>query len=151
MTPINGAAPLAKTLLRVTHEAAVPTADLVGVDLVNMPQFGRQLQIVGPRLRERLFSVEEREFCGQDTQRLASTLAGKEAVAKVLGTGFRAGVRWTDIEVLREPTGRPYARLSGGARRRASELHLKKVTLSLCHEAPFALAVAAGISAKARP
>ena len=114
---------------------------------MNIPDFDRQLRLVGARLHERLFSIEERDFCGQDTQRLASTLAGKEAVAKALGTGFRGGVRCSDIEILREPTGRPYARLSGGAQRRASELGLRTLTVSLCHEAPFAVAVAAGISA----
>jgi holo-[acyl-carrier protein] synthase len=116
-----------------------------------MADFDRQLRVVGERLYERLFTTEERDFCGQDTERLASTLAGKEAVAKVLGTGFRAGVRFRDIEILRQPTGRPYARLSGGAQRRASELGLRSLSVSLCHEAPLAVAVAAGISTGTAP
>jgi holo-[acyl-carrier protein] synthase len=149
MSPTDQLTPLTGAVWRATREVVGPAHDLLGVDLVNMPDFDRQLRVVGTRLRERIFSIEERNFCGQDTQRLASTLAGKEAVAKVLGTGFRAGVRWTDVEILREPTGRPYTRLSGGAQRRARELGLQKLAISLCHEAPFAVAVAAGISAEA--
>ena len=137
---------LKEAIWRTTAEAVVPTHDLLGVDLVNLTDFERQLSLAGMRLRERLFSVDERDFCGEDTQRLASTLAGKEAVAKVLGTGFRDGVRFRGIEILREPTGRPYAKLSGGAQRRANDLGLRGLTVSLCHEPPFAVAVAAGIS-----
>jgi holo-[acyl-carrier protein] synthase len=149
MSPIDTPTSLTGAVWSATCDVMGPAHDLLGVDLVNMPDFDRQLRVVGTRLRERMFTIEERDFCGQDTQRLASTLAGKEAVAKVLGTGFRSGVRWTDVEILREPTGRPYTRLSGGAQRRASELGLRKLAISLCHEPPFAVAVAAGISAEA--
>src|SRR5438270_3115114 len=137
MSPIDRRPSLTEVVQRAAEDVVRPGHDHVGVDVVNMPEFDRQLRVAGDRLRGRLFSIEERDFCGNDTMRLASTLAGKEAVAKLLGTGFRAGVRWRDIEILREPTGRPYARLSGGARRRAGELELRKLSISLCHEAPF--------------
>lgn len=149
MSPGPEARAVTGAVRRAASEAAGPGVDLVGVDVVSIPDLDRQLGVAGARLRERLFSVAEREFCGHDTQRLASTLAGKEAVAKVLGTGFRSGVRFRDIEILREPAGRPYARLSGGAQRRAGELGLRALTVSLCHEAPFAVAVAAGITLQA--
>lgn len=148
MNGMGGSASLASALLRLTETVASSRDQHLGVDVVNIADFQRHLGLARGRLRARLFTLEEGEFCGQDAERLASTLAGKEAVAKVLGTGFRAGVRWLDVEVLREPTGRPYARLSGGAQRRARELKLQSVSISLCHEAPFAIAVAAGISAE---
>lgn len=146
MSPSNNTTPLRAAVWRAAREVVGPGNDLLGIDMVNMADFDRQLRVVGERLYERLFTTEERDFCGHDTGRLASTLAGKEAVAKVLGTGFRAGVRFRDIEILRQPAGRPYARLSGGAQRRASELGLRNLSVSLCHEAPLAVAVAAGVS-----
>jgi holo-[acyl-carrier protein] synthase len=149
MSQIEKSTAIAAAVLRATREVVDLGHDLLGVDMVNMPDFDRQLRVVGPRLGERMFSAEERDFCEGDIERLATTLAGKEAVAKVLGTGFRAGVRFHDIQILREPAGRPYARLSGGAQRRASELGLRDVAISLCHETPFAVAVAAGVSGEA--
>jgi holo-[acyl-carrier protein] synthase len=137
---------LPDTVRRATREAVAPGHSLVGVDLVNMLDFERQLRLAGVRLRARLFSAQERDFCGADIQRLASTLAGKEAVAKVLGTGFRGGVRFRDIQILRTPTGRPYAKLTGGAQQRADAIGLHKLAVSLCHEPPFAVAVAMGTS-----
>ena len=151
MSPSDDTNPLRSAVWRAAQDVIEPGNDLLGIDMVNMADFDRQLRVVGERLNERLFTAEERGFCGHDTERLASTLAGKEAVAKVLGTGFRAGVHFQDIEILRQPAGRPYARLSGGAQRRARELGLRKLSVSLCHEAPFAVAVAAGLSTAATP
>jgi holo-[acyl-carrier protein] synthase len=149
MSPTDEPTVLTAVVRRAARAIVEPEHDLLGIDLVNIPDFERQLQLTGDRLQDRLFSAAERDFCGRETRRLASTLAGKEAVAKVLGTGFRAGVCFRDIEILREPTGRPYARLSGGAQRRARELGLHKLAISLCHEAPFAVAIAAGMATEA--
>lgn len=128
---------------------AVAPGVRVGVDVVDMEVLGRQLRLAGDRLAARLFTASERDFCAGDADRLASTLAGKEAVAKVLGTGLRAGVEWTDIEVLREPAGRPYVCLTGRARARAVQLGLRDVSVTLCHEGTIAVALACGVPCEA--
>lgn len=137
------------TVERRIHEMAKSSipwgAVQVGVDLVDITQLERQLAAAGDRLARRWFTASERTFCGGDVDRLASTLAGKEAVAKVLRTGFRTGVRWTQIEIEREPDGSPVVVLHDVARRRAELLGLTGVAISLCHEGNLAVAVASAL------
>jgi holo-[acyl-carrier protein] synthase len=123
----------------------LPGTAHVGVDLVEIQMLTRLLQAGGARLSARWFTPAETAFCAGEHDRLAATLAGKEATAKLLGTGFRAGVRWTDIEVLRHSDGAPYVVLRGGAHRRAQKLCIASIAISLCHEGPFAVAVASGV------
>lgn len=125
---------------------ATPLFPRVGVDAVDIDALGHSLAIAGERLVARLFSSDERMFCQGDRDRFATTLAGKEAVAKVLGTGLRTGVTWQHIEILREPSGQPYVRLTGPAEARAKELGLRSLAISLCHEKPLAFAVAVATS-----
>ena len=128
-----------------TGRGVLPGAEHVGVDLVEIATLTRQLQAGGARLTERWFTPAETIFCAGEHDRLAATLAGKEATAKLLGTGLRGGVRWTDIEVLRHPDGAPFVVLHGGAHRRAETLGIASIAISLCHEGPFAVAVASGV------
>jgi holo-[acyl-carrier protein] synthase len=118
----------------------------VGVDVVNIDEFERQLATVGPRLGARWFTQEELAFCEGAEDRLAVTFAGKEAVSKVLGTGIRGEVRWKYIEIPRRPDGAPFVRLHDGAQRRADELSIKHIAVTLCHEGRLAIAVAAAAS-----
>lgn len=123
----------------------LPGAEHVGVDVVEIATLTRQLQAGGPRLSARWFTPTETTFCAGEHDRLAATLAGKEATGKLLGTGLRAGVRWTDIEVLRHSDGAPFVVLHGRAHRQAQTLGIASIAISLCHEGPFALAVASGV------
>jgi holo-[acyl-carrier protein] synthase len=118
----------------------------VGVDVVDIETLARLIERGGDRLAARFYTWGERNYCAGDPDRLATTLAGKEAVAKALGTGIRGGVRWTDIEILREPTGAPCVALTGTAAARAREQSVGRIALSLCHEPPVAVAVAVALS-----
>jgi phosphopantetheine--protein transferase-like protein len=69
--------------------------------------------------------------------------AAKEAVSKVLGLGIR-GIGWREIEIERQPTGQPTVRLHGGAARRAEDLGIAQIALSITHEREYAVAVAFG-------
>jgi holo-[acyl-carrier protein] synthase len=73
----------------------------------------------------------------------APRFAAKEAVMKALGTGIK-GVGWREIEVLPDPDGKPLVYLYGGARRRAEELGLGEIAISLSHSRDYALASAIG-------
>lgn len=136
-------------LRRAIHQHAQTTTSVacaVGVDVVDMNVLARQLQRAGDRLAARLYTSAERRYCAGEIDRLATTLAGKEAVAKALGTGIRGGVRWTDIQILRESTGAPYVELTGIAASNARSLGVRGIALSLCHEPPAAVAVAVPLS-----
>ena len=71
---------------------------------------------------------------------MPARFAAKEAAMKALGTGWRHGVRWRDIEVAREPSGKPTLRLQGVARQIADRLGVKNISLTITHSGNLALA-----------
>jgi holo-[acyl-carrier protein] synthase len=73
-------------------------------------------------------------------ERYAGRFAAKEATMKALGTGWRRGVRWRDIEVIREPSGKPSLSLKGAAKRIAEDLGVKNISLTITHGWNLALA-----------
>ena len=116
-----------------------------GIDAVEIARIGRMLEAHGERFRERCFTAGERAYA--DTSRraaehFAARFAAKEAVMKALGTGWARGVGWTDIEVVREDSGRPGVRLSGVAAGFARGLGIERWTLSLTHTGSIAVASA---------
>ena len=73
-------------------------------------------------------------------ERYAARFAAKEAAMKALGTGWSHGVRWRDIEVTREPSGKPTLRLEGVAAQIAQRMGVKNISLSITHSGNLALA-----------
>jgi holo-[acyl-carrier protein] synthase len=124
----------------------------LGVDIVEIDRM-RDALARRPRLKERLFSEEERAYCEKRAKpevHYALRFAAKEAVLKALGTGF-AGMRFTDVEVVREANGRPVPRLSGAAAQRAADLGVIEMHLSLSFTHTTAVASAVAITEEARP
>ncbi len=103
----------------------------------------------GERFLKRVFTSVERKYC-KDKKRaiehLAGRFAAKEAVLKVLGTGWRDGIAWTDIEVVNEPSGQPRIRLTGRCREIADTMRLSKVLISISHVSTHAIASAMGVT-----
>src|SRR5260221_14199890 len=92
---------------------------------------------------ESIFTAEERELAGEPAKHshfYAGRFAGKEAVAKALGTGFAGAVTWHGIEILRLPAGAPYVQLSGGALEFAKNLGITAWFISISHQDGIALA-----------
>lgn len=124
----------------------------LGVDIVEIERMRTALSR-RPRLKERLFSEDERAYCDKRSRpeiHYALRFAAKEAVLKALGTGF-AGMRFSDVEVSRETTGRPIPRLSGRAAERAEELGVVEMHLSLSFTHTTAVASAVAVTQDARP
>ena len=124
----------------------------LGVDIVEIERMRVALERT-PRLKERIFSEDERWYCEHKARpwvHYAMRFAAKEAVLKALGTGF-AGMRFRDVEVLREDNGRPSPRLSGRAAERAAELGVVEMHLSLSFTHSTAVASAVAITEDARP
>ena len=107
----------------------------VGIDVVDVGRFVATLARV-PRLRDRLFTADERELPDQS---LAARFAAKEAVAKALGAP--GNLRWHDCTVTRVPGGAPQLLLTGTVAARAAELGVTGWHLSLSHDAGIAAAV----------
>jgi holo-[acyl-carrier protein] synthase len=115
----------------------------IGVDLVEIDRMERAITRSGPRLVERLYTADERAYCG--TKRFpypcfAARFACKEAFLKALGTGLRKHMRWRDIEVRRDPLGKPFLHLHGYLRKRCTAAGIRRVHLSLSHSASHAVA-----------
>lgn len=124
----------------------------LGVDIVEIDRMAAALRR-RPRLKERIFSAEERRYCDKRARpevHYALRFAAKEAVLKALGTGF-AGMRFCDVEVAREANGRPVPRLSGRAAERAQELGVVEMHLSLSFTHTTAVASAVAVTEQARP
>lgn len=113
----------------------------IGIDLVEVSRIREMLEKHGRRFTERTFTPGEITYCSacaDPAMHYAARFAAKEAVAKALGTGLWAeGVVWTDIEVIRDPNGRPTIRLHGAAREHAGE---STCLVSLTHTRDLAMA-----------
>ena len=105
-----------------------------GVDRVELDEIRNTLQVVGKGFLERVYTPAEISFCAGRVERLATRFAAKEAVAKMLGTGFR-GLGWREIEVLSSPHGEPHFLLHHRARDRANRLGITSISVSLTHTA----------------
>lgn len=116
-----------------------------GVDIVSIERIERALAAQPERFRSRVFTAQECDYADDGGERrrgerFAARFACKEAVFKALGTGWSEGVAWTDVGVVRMPTGRPLVELTGRAAVIAAEQGIRSWHLSLSHTAGLALA-----------
>jgi holo-[acyl-carrier protein] synthase len=114
----------------------------VGIDVCDVARMTR-LVADQPALAQRLFTAGE--LAGgrgraQFGRHLAARFAAKEAVFKAFGTGIGEGMRWSEVEVVSEPSGRPRVRLHGSAKRWAAARGLLDLDVSLAHDAGIAVA-----------
>jgi holo-[acyl-carrier protein] synthase len=120
-----------------------------GVDLVDKSRIEQMIADHGERFLQRCFTAEERSYSEGNTRRrmehLAGRFAAKEAILKVLGTGWSGGIAWTDAEVVREASGRPTVRLHGRCAEVADELGIGEWWLSISHIETHAVASAIGV------
>ena len=119
----------------------------IGSDLCDIRRIERSLARFGDRFTQRIFTGAEQAKSDARVTRAASyarRFAAKEACAKALGTGLRAGVFWRDMEVVNLPGGKPTLRLSGGALERLRRMvpagHEAVVHVSLTDDPPLAQA-----------
>ncbi len=116
-----------------------------GIDLVEVSRIKELLDAHGDRFVSRCFTPVEAQYAATSAvraQHLAARFAAKEAVSKALGTGISQGIMWTDIEVVRQPSGAPEVRLYNRALAVAQELGVKEWRLSLSHIKTHAMASA---------
>lgn len=114
-----------------------------GVDLVSVSRLANLVHQGGPGFANAVWTPAEQTTAAGDPRRLAGRWGVKEAVMKVLGTGWPE-VAWTEIEVIGGPWGQPSVSLTGRAAAAASEAGLDALSVSLSHEGDVAVAFAVG-------
>jgi holo-[acyl-carrier protein] synthase len=120
----------------------------IGSDLIDIRRIERTVERHGERFLGRIFTPEERAKAERRAARIdtyAKRFAAKEACAKALGTGLRAGVFWRDMGVVNLPSGRPTMQLTGGALARLQAMtppgHVAQIDVTLTDEGPMAQAL----------
>ncbi len=117
-----------------------------------MVDFGRIEQMVerhGERFLDRVFTAAEQAYASSNRngmEKLAGRFAAKEAVLKLLGTGWRGKIAWTDIEVVNTQSGQPIVSLSGEVKRIAERIGIGHISVSITHTANFAIASAVAMA-----
>ncbi len=107
----------------------------IGVDIVDVPRFGRQLEKT-PRLHERLFTVDER---GLPLRSLAARFAAKEAIAKALGAP--AGMNWQDCSIIKNQAGDPQIHVVGTVAEASAQRGITSWHLTMSHDGDMAIAM----------
>lgn len=116
-----------------------------GIDLVEVAELRRWIEDPRDPLIPRCFVQAELEEIGDGPdriERLAGRFAAKEAVLKALGTGFGAGVAFTDVVISRASGAPPEVQLTGGATKAAAALGVTAWRLSISHTGGLAMASA---------
>jgi len=114
-----------------------------GIDLIEIGRIQRSMDRYGRRFLDRVFTAKEQAYClskRKSAESFAARFAAKEAGAKALGTGISYGVNWLEIEVAREPGGKPTLRFHGRAAQIATRLGATHAALSLTHTTDLAAA-----------
>jgi holo-[acyl-carrier protein] synthase len=114
-----------------------------GIDLVEIERIQQSMDRHGQRFLDRIYTSAEQAYCRRkrnSAESFAARFAAKEAGAKALGTGISHGVSWLEIEVVREPSGKPTLRFHGRAAEIAASLGVARAALSITHTADLAMA-----------
>lgn len=125
-----------------------------GIDLVDFHRIEQMADRHGQRFLDRVFTAAEQAYAEANKNRmekLAGRFAAKEAILKLMGTGWRGKIAWTDIEVINNPVGQPEVTLSGEVEKIAEKLGIEHISVSITHTANFAIASAVAIAKKSRP
>ena len=117
----------------------------LGLDIAEVDRIQAAIDRHGHRtFIERIYTPAEIAYCEKHrnrAERFAGRFAAKEAAMKALGTGWSHGVRWVDIEVIRERSSKPTLKLSGASGEIAGRLGVKNIAITITHSGNIALAM----------
>jgi holo-[acyl-carrier protein] synthase len=114
-----------------------------GIDIAEVGRIAHSIDRFGRRFLERIFTPGEIRYCeskANKAERYAARFAAKEAAMKAIGTGWNRGVTWQDVEVQREPGGRPTMVFHGKAAEFFHDLGAARAHLSITHTKDSAMA-----------
>ncbi len=125
-----------------------------GIDLVDCPRIEAMIERHGEHFIQRVFTATEQAYAEankNEVEKLAGRFAAKEAILKLVGTGWRGKIAWTDIEIINNSSGQPEVTLDGEVKKIADKLGIKHISVSITHTANFAIASAVALTEKGQP
>jgi len=120
-----------------------------GLDLIECERVAVVVERHGQRFLDRVLTPCEQAYCNthrNSIPRIAGRFAAKEAILKMLGTGWRGKIAWTDMEITNDPAGRPRVALTGHTARISTEQGICRVLVSITHTPNYAAATAIGLA-----
>src|SRR5918912_2159606 len=120
----------------------------IGTDIVECVRIARMIEQHGELFLNRVYTEREVRYCQgrkHSTEHFAGRWAAKEAILKCLGTGWRRGLCWTDIEVRNDANGKPEVRMCGAAKDQAQSLRISDILVSISHCRAYATAYAVAV------
>ena len=120
----------------------------LGTDIIECVRIRRMIEEHGELFLQRVYTEKEIRYCNsrrRATEHFAGRWAAKEAVLKALGTGWRRGISWRDIEIRNDFSGQPKVAVRGGAKEIAKKLRLDDVLISISHCRTCATATAIAV------
>jgi holo-[acyl-carrier protein] synthase len=120
-----------------------------GIDLVDCPRIETMVQRHGDKFMNKVFTAAEQKYADSNKNRiekLAGRFAAKEAILKLMGTGWRGKIAWTDIEIKNNSLGQPMVGLSGEVEKIAFKLGIEQVSVSITHTSNFVIASAVALA-----
>lgn len=124
-----------------------------GIDLVDCPRIEQMIERHGQRFIDRVFTAAEQAYADSNkdsVEKLAGRFAAKEAILKLMGTGWRGKIAWTDIEVVNNAMGQPEVTLVGEVKKIADRLGITHISVSITHTANFVIASAVALTQNSR-
>ena len=120
----------------------------IGTDIVECLRIGRMIEEHGELFLTRVYTEREIRYCQSRKhaiEHFAARWAAKEAILKCLGTGWRKGISWTDMEIRNDFNGKPLVGLCGAAKDQAEALAIADILLTLSHCRAYATATAIAV------
>jgi len=114
-----------------------------GIDIIEVDRIQKVMERdIG--FREKIFTPGEIAYCESKKnkyQHYAARFSAKEAFMKAIGTGWRFGIRFAEIDIVHDDLGRPYIRIYGKANDLLADLQITKIHVSLSHLKELATAI----------
>ncbi len=120
----------------------------IGTDIVECVRIARMIEEHGELFLTRVYTEREIRYCQarkNAVEHFAGRWAAKEAILKCLGTGWRRGIGWTDLEVRNHPDGKPQVHVRGAAKDHMQQLHIADILISISHCRAYATAQAIAV------
>jgi holo-[acyl-carrier protein] synthase len=124
----------------------------IGTDIAECLRIARMIERHGELFINRVYTPAEISYCrsrAQATQHFTGRWAAKEAILKALGTGWRRGIAWRDIEICNEAGGQPLVAVRGGVQEVAEQLGVTKLLVTISHCRTYATAYAIALGGRA--
>lgn len=115
----------------------------IGTDLIEVERVAEKMEKKAG-FKELVFSPAEIIYCEARTNKYehyAARFAAKEAFLKAIGTGWRSGTAFNEIEVYNDAEGKPELRFLGTTAETVAKIKAGKFFVSLSHQKSMACAM----------